>query len=65
MILKDPTDSMFKAQEINDWNIAAVIDYIIHNEDWTGYHAIKLTGYNRSAINDSNRELFIKKINSF
>lgn len=65
MILKDPNESMFKAQKINDWNSDAVIDYIIHNEDWADYYAIKLVGFNRSAINDSNRELFIKKLNSF
>jgi hypothetical protein len=65
MLLKDPNESMFKAQEINDWKSDKLIDYIINNDDWSNYYAIKLVGFNRSAINDSNRELFIKKLNSF
>ncbi len=64
LLLKDPNESMFKAQKINQWKSEKLVDYIINNNDWTGYYAIKLVGFNRSAINDSNRKLFINKLNS-
>ncbi len=64
LLLKDPNESMFKAQKINEWKSEKLVDYIINNNNWTGYYAIKLVGFNRSAINDSNRELFINKLNS-
>jgi len=61
--IKDANESMFKAQKINDWNGEKLINYILNNNDWSEYYAIKLVGFNRKAINDEN--LFIKKLNSF
>lgn len=60
--IKDADESMFKAQKINDWNSNKLIYYILNNNDWSGFYAIKLVAFNRKAINDEN--LFIKKLNS-
>jgi len=61
--IKDADESMFKAQKINDWNNQKLINYILNNNDWTGFYAIKLVGFNRKAI--SNKTIFIQKLNSF
>jgi hypothetical protein len=61
--IKDSYESMFKAQKINNWNNDKLINYILNNNDWSGYYAIKLVGFNRKAINDN--DTFIKKLNSF
>ena len=52
----------FRAQKINDWNNQKLINYILNNNDWSGFYAIKLVGFNRKAINDKNS--FIQKLNS-
>jgi hypothetical protein len=60
--IKDADESMFKAQKINNWNNNKLINYILNNNDWSGFYAIKLVGFNRKAISDEN--LFIKKLNT-
>ena len=60
--IKDADESMFKAQKINNWNNNKLINYILNNNDWTGFYAIKLVGFNRKAI--SNETVFIQKLNS-
>ena len=61
--IKDADEGMFKAHKINGWNNNKLIDYILNNNDWSGYYAIKLVGFNRRAIYD--KYLFIQKLNSF
>jgi hypothetical protein len=60
--IKDADESMFKAQKINGWNNQKLINYILNNNDWSGFYAIKLVGFNRKAIND--KKSFIEKLNS-
>lgn len=59
IIIKEATESMFKAQEKVGWNDEKLIQYLIENQDWSGYYAIKLTGANRAPI-VSNQQAFLK-----
>lgn len=63
MSIKDANESMFKAQKINNWNSDNLIKYIIDNNDWSGYYAIKLVNFNRAPIESCKTE-FINKLNS-
>lgn len=63
MLIKDADESMFKAQKINDWNSDKLIRYIIDNNDWSGYYAIKLVNFNRAPIASCKKE-FINKLDS-
>jgi hypothetical protein len=63
MLIKDADESMFKAQKIHDWNSDKLIKYIIDNDDWSGYYAIKLVNFNRRPIESCKTE-FINKLNS-
>ena len=60
--IKEANESMFKAQKINNWNSDMLIDFIINNNDWTDYYAIKLVHANRMGINKNNEAIFIKKL---
>ena len=60
--IKDANESMFKAQKINNWNCDKLISFIIDNNDWTDYYAIKLVSINRRGINKENQNMFIKKL---
>lgn len=59
---KDASESMFKAQNINKWDCNKLINYILMNNDWTDYYAIKLVSGNRKGIKNNNS--FIQKLNS-
>jgi hypothetical protein len=63
--IKEAYESMFKVQKITDWKADKIINYIINNDDWTGYYVIKLTGDNRKGITENNIDDYIEKINSF
>jgi hypothetical protein len=63
MIIKDANESMFKAQKINNWESDKLIRYIIDNDDWKDYYAIKLVNFNRKPI-ENYKEKFINKLNS-
>ena len=60
--IKDANESMFKAQKINNWDSNKLISFIINNNDWTDYYAIKLVSINRRGINASNEAMFINKL---
>lgn len=62
MSIKDAEESMFKVQKINNWDSEKLIKYIIDNNDWNGYYAIKLVGFNRQPIESCKNE-FINKLN--
>jgi len=63
MLIKDADESMFKAHKIHDWDSEKLIKYIIDNNDWSGYYAIKLVNFNRKPIESCKME-FINKLNS-
>jgi hypothetical protein len=63
MIIKDANESMFKAQKINNWESDKLIRYIIDNDDWSDYYAIKLVKFNRKPI-ENYKEEFINKLNN-
>jgi hypothetical protein len=63
VIIKDAEESMFMAQNKSGWDHDKLINFIVENNDWTGYYAIKLTGANREGI-DSCKERFITKMQS-
>jgi hypothetical protein len=63
MIIKDANESMFKAQKINNWESDNLIRYIIDNDDWSDYYAIKLVNFNRKPI-ENYKEEFINKLNN-
>lgn len=59
--IKNADESMFKIQNDHDWNHKAIIDFIITNNDWKDYYAIKLIGSNRGGITDQTK--YIDKLN--
>lgn len=63
MIMKQAEESMFKAQNKTGWDHVKLITFIVENNDWTGYYAIKLTGANREGIH-SCKDQFITKMQS-
>jgi len=60
--IENALDSMFKVQDNVDWNSDKLISFIINNNNWNDYYAIKLVSFNRKAINDSNKDKFIYKL---
>lgn len=63
IVLKNATESMYKIQEIFSWDHEKVLDYVIYNDDWSGFYGIKLTKGNRAVIKDDKN--YIKVINDF
>ena len=63
MRIKDAEESMFKAQKISNWDSEKLIKYIIDNNNWNDYYAIKLVGFNRTPIESCKNE-FINKLNN-
>jgi hypothetical protein len=63
IVLKNATESMYKIQEIFTWDHEKVLDYVIYNDDWTGFYGIKLTKGNRSVIKDE--KVYIDIIDNF
>ena len=63
--IKDAEESMFKVQQLNNWDKDRVIDFIINNKDWTNYYSIKLVKFLRNGITYNNKNAFIKKLQSF
>ncbi|AYV75155.1 MAG: hypothetical protein Terrestrivirus1_29 [Terrestrivirus sp.] len=61
---KDASESMFKIHTDKKWDRKPIIDFILSNNDWSGYYAIKLTKGERIHINDSIKNIFINKLNS-
>jgi hypothetical protein len=57
--IKIADESMFKVQDMNDWDNVKSIDYILNN-DLSNLYAIKLVGKNRKGILDNNK--FIKRL---
>lgn len=62
ILLKNASESMYKIQQIFDWDHEKIIEFIEENNDWTNLYGIKLTKGNRSAIKDIPN--FCKKIDS-
>jgi hypothetical protein len=58
--IKNADESMFKIQNLNNWDSIKIIDFIINNNDWNNFYAIKLVNSNRKGINDEN--IFINKL---
>ena len=63
MRIKDAEESMFKAQKISNWDSEKLIKYIIDNNNYNDYYAIKLVGFNRTPIESCKNE-FINKLNN-
>jgi hypothetical protein len=63
MNIKDSEFSMFQIQYQMKWDNFKIIDFILNNDDWINYDAIKLTGWTRKYINDKNKDKYIKKLN--
>jgi hypothetical protein len=62
--IKDSYESMFKVQKINNWNANDIINFIINNEDWSQFYAIKLIKKNRRGIKKENIDAYLKKLKS-
>jgi hypothetical protein len=62
--IKDSEFSMFQIQHQIGWNNQKIAEFILSNTDWSKYDAIKLIGSTRKYINDTNKELYIKKLNN-
>ena len=60
--IENAGESMFKAQNNVDWKSDKLISFIINNNKWNDFYAIKLVGFNRKAINNTNKENFINKL---
>jgi hypothetical protein len=63
MNIKDSEFSMFQIQHQVKWDKVKTIDFILNNNDWTKYDAIKLTGWTRKYITNKNKDEYIKKLN--
>lgn len=55
MNIKDSQESMFKIQNIVRWNNQRTINYILNNNNWKGFYAIKLIGSMRKHITNPNK----------
>ena len=55
-------ESMFKIHNKVEWNNDKLIFFIINNNKWNDFYAIKLVGFNRKAINHTNKDKFINKL---
>jgi hypothetical protein len=62
--IKDAEESMFKIHKDNYWNSDKIIDFIINNNNWSDYYAIKLVRFNRKSINDKNKHILINKLDN-
>lgn len=60
--IKDASESMFAIHEKENWNHSNIISFILYNNDWSSFYAIKLIKQNRNKI--INYESYINKINS-
>jgi len=60
--IENAGDSMFKVQNNVDWNSDKLIFFIINNNKWNDFYAIKLVSFNRKAINHTNKDKFIHKL---
>jgi len=60
--IKDSEESMFKAHKLNDWENTKIINFIINNNNWSDFYAIKLTKNNRLGINEYNKKALIERI---
>jgi len=60
--IKDAEESMFKVHKLTEWKDNEIINFIINNNDWSNFYAIKLTKGNRSGINDKNKKALIERI---
>ena len=58
--LKNATENMYKIHKIFQWNSKSMFEYILLNDNWKNYIAIKLTKGNREEIKNINE--FIKKL---
>lgn len=59
--MKDACESMFKVHHDNKWVGKDIMDFIMINDNWEDYYAIKLVKSNRKYI--LNEEVYIEKIN--
>jgi hypothetical protein len=69
IIIKSAEESMFKVQDLNDWDNVKIINYIynnlqsnLQNNNLLNLYAIKLVAKNRKGILDNNK--FIKMLNN-
>jgi len=60
--IENAVESMFKVQENVGWNSDKLISFIIKNNNWDDYYAIKLVSFNRKAINEGNKDKFKNKL---
>lgn len=63
--VKEAEDSMFRIQSDHNWKKDHVIRFIINNNDWNNYYAIKLTRHDRKGINKDNIDHYEKRMDSF
>lgn len=61
--IKNASESMFKIHINNEWKDDKIIKFILDNDDWNNYYALKLVKSNRRSIH--NIDEYISKINSF
>lgn len=63
--IKDAYNSMFKIHNKVEWDNTKIINYIIENDNWDDYYAIKLGGNQRRVLKGDMINTFINKLNSF
>lgn len=61
--IKNASESMFKIHDDNKWDNKSIVDFILNNNDWSNYYAIKLIGGIRDAISSDKIDDFIIKLN--
>jgi hypothetical protein len=63
--IKDANTSMFKIHNNVGWNNKKIIKYILENNNWDEYYAIKLGGNQRRVLKGDMINTYINKLNSF
>jgi hypothetical protein len=63
--IKDAYNSMFKIHNKVEWDNTKIINYIIENDNWDDYYAIKLGGNQRRVLKGDMINTFINKLNTF
>jgi hypothetical protein len=63
--IKDANTSMFKIHNKVAWDNTKIINYIIENDNWNDYYAIKLGKNLRKVLKGDLINKFINKLNSF
>ncbi len=62
ILINDAKESMFRIHCDTEWKDDKIINFILNNDNWKNYYAIKLVKSNRRSIRSDNQDSYIQKI---